>query len=150
MSEMIVILKWYWFVMVLHIHQIDSYESADKYWAWTNTKVHYNKEKISNKWAASWQNQQSGCAPSKDSDQPGHLPSLIRVFAVPAQSDQRNHGSLATYWAHREDSDQTGQMPWLIWVFAGRTLILLVCHAVAQITIVETAFWQYRIATTWF
>ena len=22
------------------------------------------------------------CAPSKDSDQPGHLPSLIRVFAV--------------------------------------------------------------------
>ena len=33
-------------------------------------------------WAASWQNQQSGCAPSEDSDQPGHLPSLIRVFAV--------------------------------------------------------------------
>ena len=34
------------------------------------------------KWAASWQNQQCGCAPSEDSDQPGHLPSLIRVFAV--------------------------------------------------------------------
>ena len=33
-------------------------------------------------WAASWQNQQCGCAPSKDSDQPGHPPSLIRVFAV--------------------------------------------------------------------
>ena len=33
-------------------------------------------------WAASWQNQQCGCVPSKDSDQPGHLPSLIRVFAV--------------------------------------------------------------------
>ena len=32
------------------------------------------------KWAASWQNQQ--CAPSEDSDQPGHPPSLIRVFAV--------------------------------------------------------------------
>ena len=29
-----------------------------------------------------WQNQQNGCVPSKDSDQPGHLPSLIRVFAV--------------------------------------------------------------------
>ena len=27
-------------------------------------------------------NQQSECAPSEDSDQPGHLPSLIRVFAV--------------------------------------------------------------------
>ena len=29
-----------------------------------------------------WQNQQNDCAPSDDSDQPGHLPSLIRVFAV--------------------------------------------------------------------
>ena len=26
--------------------------------------------------------QQNDCAPSEDSDQPGHLPSLIRVFAV--------------------------------------------------------------------
>ena len=33
-------------------------------------------------WAASWQNQQNQCAPSEDSDQPGHPPSLIRVFAV--------------------------------------------------------------------
>ena len=33
-------------------------------------------------WAMTWQNQQSECALSKDSDQPGHLPSLIRVFAV--------------------------------------------------------------------
>ena len=33
-------------------------------------------------WAASWQNQQCGCEPSEDSDQPGHPPSLIRVFAV--------------------------------------------------------------------
>ena len=34
------------------------------------------------KWPASWQNQQNDCASSEDSDQPGHLPSLIRVFAV--------------------------------------------------------------------
>ena len=33
-------------------------------------------------WAASWQKQQNDCAHSEDSDQPGHLPSLIRVFAV--------------------------------------------------------------------
>ena len=33
-------------------------------------------------WTATWQNQQSDCAPSEDSDQPGHPPSLIRVFAV--------------------------------------------------------------------
>ena len=36
----------------------------------------------SKKWAASWQNQQCGCAPSEDSDQPGHSPRLIRVFAA--------------------------------------------------------------------
>ena len=34
------------------------------------------------KWTATWQNQQNDCAPSEDSDQPGQLPSLIRVFAV--------------------------------------------------------------------
>ena len=33
-------------------------------------------------WAATWQNQQNECAPSEDSDQPGHPPSLIRVFTV--------------------------------------------------------------------
>ena len=33
-------------------------------------------------WAMTWQNQQSECAPSEDSDQLGHPPSLIRVFNV--------------------------------------------------------------------
>ena len=33
-------------------------------------------------WAASWQTNKMACAPSEDSDQPGHPPSLIRVFAV--------------------------------------------------------------------
>ena len=35
-----------------------------------------------NIWATSWKKQQCGCAPSEDSDQPGHPPNLIRVFAV--------------------------------------------------------------------
>ena len=34
-----------------------------------------------NSWAVSWQNQMI-CVPSEVSDQPGHPPSLIRVFAV--------------------------------------------------------------------
>ena len=78
------------------------------------------------KWAASGQNQQCGCAPSEDSDQPGLLPSLIRVvWSESSLSAWRKPGSLATHWAHSEDSDQTGRMPRLIWVFAGRT-----CHFV--------------------
>ena len=33
-------------------------------------------------WAMTWQNQQNEYAPSEDSDQPWHPPSLIRVFTV--------------------------------------------------------------------
>ena len=77
------------------------------------------------------------CAPSKDSDQPGHPPSLIRVFAVrmkkalvlsyPKSAQRR----LWSDWADAQADlslrcDQTGQMPRLIWIFAGRTLILLI------------------------
>ena len=42
-------------------------------------KLFGDNEKITSltvlKWAASWQNQQNDCAPSKDSDQAGHPPS---------------------------------------------------------------------------
>ena len=73
-------------------------------------------------WAATWQNHQNEYAPSEDSDQPGHPPSLLRVLL----SARRKLGSLATHWAHSEDSDQTGRMPRLMWVFAGRTVTLFV------------------------
>ena len=33
-------------------------------------------------WATTWQNQQCDCAPSEDSDQPGHPPSLISLRCV--------------------------------------------------------------------
>ena len=72
-------------------------------------------------WAATQQNQQCGCALSKDSDQPGHLPNLIRVFPVHMKKPW-----VLSYRAHSEDSDQTGRTPRLIWVFTGCTVILLV------------------------
>ena len=62
------------------------------------------------------------CAPSKDSYQPGHPPSLIRVFAC-AQWVAKDPRFLHV---DSEDSDQTGWMPSLIRVFAGHTVILLV------------------------
>ena len=82
-------------------------------------------------WAASWQNQQCGCAPSEDLDQPGHPPSLIRVFAVRMKkawvlsypfSAQRRlwsdwadaQADLSLRWAHSES---------LCWF----------CHEVAQL-----------------
>ena len=57
-----------------------------------------------------------------NSDQPGHPPSLIRVFAV----RMKEAWVLTTHSAHSEDSDQTGRMPRLIRALAGRTVILLV------------------------
>ena len=42
-------------------------------WVHVNAPVH---------WAATRQNEHCGCAPSEDSDQSGHPPSLIRAFVV--------------------------------------------------------------------
>ena len=56
-------------------------------------------------------------APSEDTDQPVHPPSLI--WSESLLSAWRNIGFSSTHWAHCEDSDQTGWMPKLIWVFAG-------------------------------
>ena len=68
-------------------------------------------------WATTWQNQQNECVPSEVSDQPGHPPSLIRVFAVrmkkpwalsyPLSAQQRlwsdwtdAQADLSLHWAH--------------------------------------------------
>ena len=70
------------------------------------SKKERKKEKQTNKMA---------CAPSEDSDQPGHPPD--QSFRFPHEE------SLSPYLPIErtvEDSDQTGRMPRLIWVFAGR------------------------------
>ena len=53
--------------------------------------------------------------PSEDSDQPGHPPSLIRVFAVRSVSMRTKYFFMRTV-----KTDQTGRMHRLICVFAGR------------------------------
>ena len=75
--------------------------------------------------ASSWLNYKIAYTPKEDSDQPEHLPSLIRVFLC-APMVAKDPASLH---ADSEDSDQTGRMPSLIWVFAGRTLFFRLCHA---------------------
>ena len=91
------------------------------------------------------------CAPSEDSDQPGHLPSLISLRCLgirPVWSESslpawRKLGSLATHLAHSQDTDRTGQMPRLIWVFAGHT-----CYFVGFVTkpLIYTKHWS---SDTW-
>ena len=96
------------------------------------------------KWAMTWQNQQNDCAPS-ESDQPGHPPSLIRVFTVRSMvaEDPR------FFHTDSEDSDQTGRMPRLIWVFAMRTLILLVLSCGGSNNVLQTIWKKNIIFITW-
>ena len=61
--------------------------------------------------------QQTEYAPIEDSDQPGHLPSLIRVLAVHSVG---NYGYNFLH-VNSADSDQTELMPRLVWVFSWRT-----------------------------
>ena len=72
-------------------------------------------------WAATWQNRQSDCVPSEDSDQPGHLPSLIRVFVF----RMKKAWVLSYPLSASKDSDHTGLIPRLIWVFPWRTVTLV-------------------------
>ena len=65
-------------------------------------------------------------AHSKDSDQPGHSPSLIRVFAVRMM---KGWVLLATHKVHSEDSDQT----WADLRWAHRSFCWF-CHAAAQMS----------------
>ena len=67
----------FFFFNVFSVKQSEWLLQAFQNW---NTNVSYKQQRYI--WAATWQNQQSDCAPSEDSDQPGHPPSLIRVFAV--------------------------------------------------------------------
>ena len=62
-------------------------------------------------WAVTWQNKQSVCVPSEDSDQPRHPPSLIRVFAVhwPKVSSCRQQ----RFWSDWADAQADLSLRWV-------------------------------------
>ena len=83
------------------------------------------------KWAAAWQNKQNDCAPSKDSDQPGHAPSLIRVFAV----RMKKHWVLSyplrelwRLWSDWADAQADLSLLWRKGHFVGFVLKWLIFH----------------------
>ena len=71
-------------------------------------------------------------APSEYWDQPGHPPSLIRVFTVRVKK--------GTHWAHKEDSDQTESL-------LGAQSFCLFCHEAAHLCSSRTKKrnWGYKI-----
>ena len=89
-----------------------------------------------NIWAVTWQNQQNGCAPSEDSDQPGHPPSLISVFAV----HMKKPWVLATHWHTAKtlsDWADAQADPSLRWA---HTHFASFCHVMAHMTSIKK--WQ--------
>ena len=73
-------------------------------------------------WVATWQNQQCGCAPNDDSDQPGHPPSLIRVFAVRMKKDWVLYYSLSAqrrFWSDWADAEADLSLRWAHIHFVG-------------------------------
>ena len=82
------------------------------------------------KWASTWQNQQCGCAPIKDSDQPGHLPSLISVFAVHMKKAWVLSYPLSAQrrlWSDWADAQADLSLRWVHIHFAGFVMSRLKC-----------------------
>ena len=72
-------------------------------------------------WAASWQNQQNDCAPSEDSDQPGHPPSLIRVFVrlMGSQGPKLSSCGQRRLWSDWADAQADLSLCWVHTHFVG-------------------------------
>ena len=81
-------------------------------------------------WATSWQNQQNDCAPSEDSDQPGHQPSLIRVFPVHIKKAWVLSYALSTLrrlWSDWADAQADLSLRWAHSHFVGFVMSWLSC-----------------------
>ena len=83
-------------------------------------------------WAASWQNQQNDCVLSEDSYQPGHPPSLIRVFAlrsVGSEGPKLSSCGQLRLWSDWADAKAD---PSLCWVHRS---VCWFCREMAHITL---------------
>ena len=126
-------------------------------------------------WAASWQNQQNDCAPSEDSDQPGHPPSLTRVFAVrmkkawvlsyPLTAQRRlwsdwadAHADLSLRWVHSHFVGFVTRrliIPWLVlssvFLFKSGTFLLEQSYLLSFEfnTNHSSSFWHLHVRIFW-
>ena len=95
-------------------------------------------------WAASWQNQQNGCAPSEDSDQPGHPPSLIRVFAVRMKKAWVLSYPLSAQrrlWSDWADAQADLSLRWAHSQFVGFVMRRLICSFKREWVSLPFHFW---------
>ena len=94
---------------------------------------HISSIMLNLKWATTCQNQQNECASSKDSDQPGHPPSLIRVFAVRMKKLWVLSYPLSAQWR-----------PWSDWADAQADLSLRWAHTHFVGFVMSRLIWFYH------
>ena len=63
-------------LLVLSCHSSNGLGNSEVYTVWPSSFRGFLYLLV---WATTWNNQQNECVPSEDSDQPGHLPSLISL-----------------------------------------------------------------------
>ena len=91
-------------------------------------------------WATSWQNQQNERAPSEDSDQPGHPPSLIRVFAVRVKKAVTLSYPLSAQrrlWSDWTDAQADLSLRWAHIHFAGFVMSRLICTSILKLKLCQ-------------
>ena len=82
-------------------------------------------------WAATWQSQQSDSTPSENSVQPGHPPSLIRVFAVHMKTAWVLSYPLSAQrrlWSDWVDAQADLSLRWAHTQFVGFVMSRLICY----------------------
>ena len=87
-------------------------------------------------WAATWQNQQNECASSEDSDQPGHPPSLIRVFAASMKKPWFLSYPLSAQrrlWSDWADAKADLSLRWAHTCFVGFVMSRLILYKVKML-----------------
>ena len=108
-------------------------------------------------WAVSWQNQQCGCAPSEDSDQPGRPASLFRDFAlcsVGSWGPKISSSGRRRLWSDWADAQADLSLRWAHSHIVGFVMRRLISyqHTIETIyhkkrlirSLVRSAFWSDR------
>ena len=104
-------------------------------------------------WAASWQNQQNDCAHSEDLDQPGHLPSLISVFAMCWMGSSGSNLSSNVHrrlWSDWADAKADLRLRWAHTHFVGFVMLWLICQSFKQYYTWLSSKEFQTVTTVWF
>ena len=100
-----------------------------------HSRIEAKETKIQIIWAATWQNQQSDCVPSEDSDQPRHPLSLISVFDVRMKKTWVFSNRLSAQrklWSDWADAQADLSLLWAHNHFVGFVMSRLICSLVAN------------------